>query len=50
MNKKDPIASLFEKLQTDFDFELPKDGHQERFSNQKVWLVFQKRKQLGGNH
>ena len=31
MKEQDPIESLFEKLQSDFDYELPADGHQERF-------------------
>ena len=31
MKEKDPIVDLFERLQSDFDYELPEEGHQERF-------------------
>lgn len=31
MKEQDSIASLFERLQADFDYELPADGHKERF-------------------
>ena len=31
MKEQDPIVDLFERLQSDFDYEQPAEGHQERF-------------------
>lgn len=45
---KDNLEQLFEKLQNDFDFEEPKNGHQERFleklsQNSEVVTLHQKK-------